>query len=186
MSYQDEKQDASLAENEQEVQAFIKLLTAHHTRIYAYILSLVGNVGHAEDIMQETSYMMWTKFSEFEIGSNFDAWAKRIAYYRVLEYRRKEKQNASMLFSDETLAQLHQGASEALHENDIEDYKTTLSNCIQKLDPKDRDLLDMKYQKNMTVKTISELLNQTIQNVYYHLVKVRNSLRNCMKRNMSI
>ncbi len=35
--------------------------------------------------------MMWLKFDDFTPGTDFFAWARSIAYYRVLELRRRNK-----------------------------------------------------------------------------------------------
>jgi RNA polymerase sigma-70 factor (ECF subfamily) len=53
---------------------FIRLLTANQSRIYAYIVSLVPNFNDADDIMQETTTMMWERKEDFESGTDFVAW----------------------------------------------------------------------------------------------------------------
>ncbi|HRS72819.1 MAG TPA: hypothetical protein P5175_13345, partial [Anaerohalosphaeraceae bacterium] len=44
---------------------FVSLLTAQQTRIYAYILSLVPNFSDADDILQDTTKIMWERFDDF-------------------------------------------------------------------------------------------------------------------------
>ena len=45
---------------------FIRLLMENERRIYAYILTLLGNGADAEDVLQETSIILWDKFAEFQ------------------------------------------------------------------------------------------------------------------------
>ena len=63
----------------------------------------------AEEVFQNTSVVLWNKFGEFEPGSNFFAWASRVAYYEVLNLMKQRRR--SRTFSDEALELL---ASEAV------------------------------------------------------------------------
>ena len=49
---------------------FVQLLTTHQSRMFAYILSLLGNRTQAEDVMQETNAVLWRKAHEFKLGTN--------------------------------------------------------------------------------------------------------------------
>jgi len=51
--------------------AFVGLLAANQRKLFAYIVSLVANVNDADDILQESVYMMMNKFSEF-IAEGFE------------------------------------------------------------------------------------------------------------------
>ena len=53
----------------------IELFSSNYNRIKSFIFSLVPNTSDADDVMQETSRIIWEKFEEFEVGTNFLAWA---------------------------------------------------------------------------------------------------------------
>ena len=40
---------------------FVQLLTSNQSRLYAYVLSLLGDRTQAEDVMQETNAVLWRK-----------------------------------------------------------------------------------------------------------------------------
>ena len=63
---------------------FMSILVPNQRRILAFILSMVPNKQHTEDILQETLAEMWTKFEQFEIGTDFAAWGCTIAKYKSL------------------------------------------------------------------------------------------------------
>ena len=67
---------------------FVSLITANQRRIYAYILTLVPNFNDADDVMQETTATMWERKKDFQPGTDFVAWGARIAYFKILEYRK--------------------------------------------------------------------------------------------------
>ena len=67
---------------------FVRLYTASSRRIYTYILTLLPNRTDAEDVFQDVSVLLWEKFPEFTPGTQFSAWACRIAYFKALSFGR--------------------------------------------------------------------------------------------------
>jgi RNA polymerase sigma-70 factor (ECF subfamily) len=53
------------------VPEFVQLFAQSSRRIYAYIRTLVPNQADAEDVFQETSKVLWEKFADYEIGTDF-------------------------------------------------------------------------------------------------------------------
>src|SRR5690606_9661712 len=96
METRQDKQRMLNTENEQ----FVRLLASHERRIYAYILSLVPNWADADEIFQETNVRLWRDFAEFEPGTNFAAWAIRVAYYQVLTWRKRAARD-QLIFDDD-------------------------------------------------------------------------------------
>src|SRR3954468_20850609 len=81
---------------------FLKLFLAHERRIFGFLLALVPDWSDAEDLLQETSVVMWRKLYNFEPGTDFAAWALSIARYQVLDHRKRRKRDR-VLFSDRTV-----------------------------------------------------------------------------------
>ena len=52
-------------------------------------------------MVQQTNAKLWEKRTEFELGTNFQAWSSAIARYEVLNYRKKQARDARLTFSDE-------------------------------------------------------------------------------------
>ena len=67
---------------------FVRELVCHQNTLYAYILTLLPDRDLASDVLQETCIEAWQKAEEFTKGSNFLAWACRIAHFKVLACRR--------------------------------------------------------------------------------------------------
>lgn len=161
-------------------QAFVALMTANQRRIYAYIFMLVPNLNDADDIMQETSALMWERKSDFTPGTDFVAWGARMAYFKVLDFRKKVKKNQQMLILDEQFRQIETQALErSKHVNDTI-YK--LQECIKKLTAPDRQLLHLKYSMKLTAKEISTRINKSIRFIYLSVSRIQNMLLNCVER----
>ncbi len=163
------------------VEQFIRLVINNHKRIYAYILSLVPNHNDADDIMQETSTLMWSKFAQFEPDSDFFAWARTIAYYKVLNFRR-QRAHSPINFSDELLELLHKDYDGAAKNS--ERQLDALDACMEKLDDKSRYLIHLRYSRSYCVKDIADRLGRNIKTVYYHLTRVQQMLLRCINRIM--
>ncbi|WP_169853176.1 sigma-70 family RNA polymerase sigma factor [Anaerohalosphaera lusitana] len=164
-------------------QEYIKLLAAHQSQIYAYILSMVVNYTEADEIMQETSMAMWKNFDRFEQGSDFLAWSTTIAYYQVLTFRRDRKRDSKVKFSDKFLFELKDRAPARL---DLTNKRTEkLLECVKKLEKGDRELIELRYWQNLRARNIAERLNTGVRNVYYNLSRIQDLLVRCVRRSLA-
>src|SRR4051794_29418130 len=87
---------------ESRVDEFVRLLAQNQRRLFLYVLTLVPRWAEAEEIMQETNLVLWREFGKFQAGTNFAAWASRVAFHQVLAWR-KRRQRDRHQFSDEVL-----------------------------------------------------------------------------------
>ncbi|MHC5160788.1 MAG: sigma factor, partial [Planctomycetota bacterium] len=90
--------------NQNKTEEFLSLLMSNQRRINSYVLSLVPNMNDADDIMQETITVLWRKFDEFQVGTNFASWGMKVAFYCVLDFRKKKAKD-KLVFSDDLLNQ---------------------------------------------------------------------------------
>src|SRR5664280_323832 len=67
---------------------FVRLFQRHERGLYGYILSLVPNVTEADEVSQDTNLLLWKEFNRSDSIRDFGAWARTIAYYQVLAYRK--------------------------------------------------------------------------------------------------
>ena len=169
---------------DQQVQEFIRLLVAGQSRIYAYIMAVIGNRNDADDIMQETTSRMWQKYNTFESGTDIVAWGVAIARYCIMEFRRKQRKDARIRFSEKTFVELEQESNKRLE--DIDDYVNSLKNCVEKLPSHDKSLVDLRYGQGLPVKDISLRMSRTVQNVYYHLSRIHSLLLTCVKGSVEL
>ena len=67
---------ATLPVDEQRTGRFLELYGEHRGHLYGHILALVGQPAFAEEILQDTSLLLWREFDRFEPGTNFRAWGR--------------------------------------------------------------------------------------------------------------
>ena len=109
---------------------FITLLTSSQSALYACILSLLPDRTAAQDILQETNLTLWRKVDEFEMGTNFMAWASRIARYHILNYRRRLARDRQ-IFDDQLFEDLCVKQADLCE--DANAYADALRRCLTRL-----------------------------------------------------
>lgn len=92
-------------------------MTRCQRRLYAFIYALVRNPADAEDVLQECNLVLWRKAAEYQPGTDFMAWAWRIAQLQVMAFR-KRKARAREHFDDTLIARLADEAQERLGQFD--------------------------------------------------------------------
>lgn len=160
-------------------ETFVELFTLHQRDVYRFIFSLVSNQADTEDILQQTSLVLWRKFHTFDLESDFLAWACRIAYLEALNFL-KQKRRSRVVFSDELVARLAE-IRETRTEVHAAD-RTALRDCIKMLAEADRHLIVLCYGKKRNIKAAAEELDRPVASVYNSLVRVRRVLMRCVRR----
>ena len=168
-------QDAQITEEH-----FVRLLSASQSKIYTYIVRLVPNISDADDLMQETSAAMWQQRHKYQPDTNFTGWGIRIAYFKILDYRKSLKKDTRIVFTDEVFEQLANAAEDDKDKNN--DYFLVLHKCLNKLSEQDGMIIDMKYVKGLSVNNIAEVLNMNARKIYYCLSRIHNLLLTCVER----
>jgi len=154
---------------------------SHQRQIHAYILGLVPNRDSAQDLMQETLLVMWYKFDEFELGSNFLAWGIQVARYKILQAHWHTSKDL-FKFSPEALAAIERKSM--VFSSQIDDHTRALRSCVKKLEPLDYKLVQMRYENEISVKDIATALNRSVQAVYKSFTRINQLLMRCIQRTL--
>ena len=159
---------------------FVRLLARHQGQIYSYILSVVGKYNDSDDIFQNTSSKLWEMFEKYEQGTDFLKWSLSVAHYCVLEYRKKAKRHNKVIYTDDFFNQISDSAPKNLSKT--REYLEKLKQCIDKLHPKDVSIIEMRYNKSVSVREISVRINKPIRSVYYSLTRIQHLLLKCINK----
>ena len=162
---------------------FVVLYVRHQIAIHSFIFSLLPNSVDAEEVLQETSLVMWRRFAQYQAGSNFRNWAFQIAKYTALNYRRKCDRDRH-LFSEKIMGLLAERAKEI--SVDVEAELRVLDHCIARLEDNDQQLLKDCYAEGVTIKAYAEKTLQTANVVYKRLNRVRAKLLTCIQRTLAV
>lgn len=160
---------------------FARLYSRNARRIYGFIMTLVFSHHDVEEVFQNTSVVLWNKFGEFQQGSNFFAWASRVAYYEVLSFMKQRRR--SRLLSEHSMELL---ATEAVAlTDDASPRQEALEDCLQRLNPADRELLRERYYHQLPAKEIAARESRSVDSIYRALSRIHNVLLNCVQRKVA-
>ncbi len=168
----------SNADSADRSEEFVRLLKKHERRLNGYVLSLVHNWTDADDIVQDVAVRLWQQFDGFKPNADFGAWACKIAYYQVLTHRKRVGRER-LRFSDE-FARIVADEIAAVSTQAGEDQETLLE-CLEKLNPPERELL-RDYYSGISIALLAEQLGRTAAALYKNLANLRSSLRACIER----
>ncbi len=157
---------------------FLRLFLQHQRRIYGLILALVPNGPDADDILQETSAVLWQKFDEFDPGSNFAAWALRIARFQVMAYYTTKRRLKARL-SDETLDAVVERLASRTEREDAR--SVALDGCLADLPEEDRRLIELRYRGGASVGEVAQRSGRTVEAAYKALHRAHERLLQCMR-----
>lgn len=143
---------------------------------------MIPNRTDADDVMQETNVILLRKFSDFQLGSNFRAWACKIARYEVLKYRERSGRQ-SKYFCQEVIEEI---AEVALERADVLQQRSdALSICLRKLREQDKELIRSRYDNGTSIKIIAEQEGRSSDAIYKTLRRIHRSLMDCVQRSVS-
>lgn len=147
-------------------------LTARHLRgVYSFALRLVGDQAAAEDISQETFLKAWKSLKKYDAKtSKFKTWLLRIARNTAIDYLRKKKHIPLSAFENEaggnvlaeTVADTGELAPQMLER--LDDARE-LHVVLEKLPPKQREILLLYYSNDCTFEEIAATLGEPANTV---------------------
>jgi RNA polymerase sigma-70 factor (ECF subfamily) len=161
---------------------FLRLLMAHQNKIYAYIFSMVPNFADADDIMQEATVALLHRFSDFQIGTNFLAWSRKVALYEILKFRKKQHRHP-LSFSEETLQAI--AAYVEKESNHTEQMLDVLGQCLSKLNIREQQLIVLRYEDGASTQSVSEKLGVSIYSIYRAIERIQGILMRCVHRTLA-
>jgi len=158
---------------------FVRLWTLHGRRIYAYLLTLTSNRADADELYQEAGMTLWEQFDQFEPGSNFLAWARSVVLYKVRNFRQLRR-HKTVLCSPEFLDAVDQTIVQRMETLDAQGR--ALADCFEKLPPRHKELMDMRYRSGATPQSVAAQLGRSLAAVYKAFGRIHNALLDCVRR----
>src|SRR5262249_33193842 len=119
-----------------------RLFLRHSGLLRGFILGLLPDHNRAEDVFQEVFLTVTRKAQEFQPGTNFPAWARRIARPKVLEQCRASR-GAPHLLAPEALDSVLRVAD--CVDEDWSERRDALKRCLEQLAPRAREILELRY-----------------------------------------
>ena len=175
------KQDNFDNSPEERHKIFFQLYANYQNRLLGYLYMMLHNENDAEDILQETAATLWEQFDTFEPGTNFSAWATRIARNKALNFLKKNSRSR-VHFGDDFYDRI--SVIEVEDDQALSERSQALKKCLKKLSKTDMELLSVRYIKGSPMKTIAETFGRSKTGIYHSMARIHNLLHSCIERSL--
>ena len=150
--------------------ALAVLVDRHLPAVYNFALSLTQDTQVANDIAQESFIKAWKKIRRFIPTKNFQTWVFSITRNSAIDWLRRKKETAFSAFEDELgnnplvagLADDNPLPHELLEKAEDAAY---VQGLLENLDPLYRDVLNLRYEKDLTFAEIGKALKRPLHTV---------------------
>ncbi len=150
--------------------------------LFGYICALTGNSQDARDILQDTNVRIWEEAERYDKNRPFMAWAKTMAVYEIMTYR-KRKSRERLVFDDDVFASVVDQAE--THPDATDAALAHLDGCVAKLPPTLRHVVEQRYMQAVSVKEVARELGRSATAVSLLLMRARQALAACVQQAMA-
>jgi len=159
-----------------------RLFVKNTSLIKGFITGLLPDFNAADDIFQEVFIIVTSKSGSFRDGTDFMAWVRAIAKRKILEYYRSSNREHIGLDPD-----IMETVTEAASKPDIKTavLKQALAYCLEKLPPRLKELMHLRYFKAFTPSQISNAVSWTLNAVHVGLSRARSMLHDCTEHRLN-
>jgi len=146
------------------------LYTRHSDRTFKFLFRLTADRAAAEDLTHDVFLEVWKGASRFEARSSVSTWILSIARYKALDARRKRR----------TLTE-HDLPGRAEPTPEVTAMQSSSGNymreCLTKLSHEHREIIDLVYYHEKSVKEVSEILDIPENTVKTRMFYARKKLK---------
>ena len=163
-----------------EIQPFEELFKAHHRRVYAVCLRMIGNAAEAEDLTQDVFIQVFRKLATFRGESAFSTWLHRLTVNTVLMHFRKRRSRREQLTEDGEVPE--RPISQSVPRSSALLDRLALNEAILKLSPGYRAVFILHDVEGLQHVEIAEILGCAVGTSKSQLHKARLKLRALLKQ----
>lgn len=145
-----------------------------------YVAGFLPGGNEPEELAQETAVFLWEHRADFQPGTNFRAWAMRVAWFKIMARRRDLARQGKVVFSEGLMEKLAARAEEIEPENG--ERIAGLRHCVSRLGPRERRLLEWKYVRGASLTELAALSGQSADALHKSISRLRLALRRCIEK----
>lgn len=155
-------------------------LLRDRAKLLAYIGSIVRDPHVAEDVLQEVSILALEKQGQIKDEAVLLSWLRVAARYRSLKAIEKKGRGPALM--DGQLLDLMEPHWQEVDRLSMQETNKALQNCVEKLAPQARRLIELRYGAGLAVRDISVQLGRKTDTLYKTFTRVHAALARCMRK----
>jgi RNA polymerase sigma factor (sigma-70 family) len=170
--------------------AYAELMGRYKDSIYYLFFKMVNNKDDAEDLMIESFGKAFRNLHLYQPTYAFSTWLFRIATNNGIDHIRKKKIDTFSIDKkiagsdgDDMKIDIKSSSLDPEEELITEQKKLLVKELVDKLKPKYRQLIEMRYYDELSYEEIAEKLEMPLGTVKAQLFRAKDLLYNIMKSN---
>ncbi|HJP35738.1 MAG: RNA polymerase sigma factor [Gammaproteobacteria bacterium] len=163
----------------QDRKAFDQLYREYYPRLMDFLARVVGNPGLAEEIVNDTMYVVWSRAGTFAKRSRVSTWVFGIAYKQAV--KRLEREGRRRL---ERLPENWESGSENVSIDDeisTLHLQESLEKAMRRLSPNHRSVVELTYHFGYSYIEIAEIMGCPVNTVKTRMFHARARLRRILE-----
>ena len=163
-------------------QALEGLVRANHKDIRNFLVRRVGNLAVADDLAQEVFLTVIRQLESIHDDRRFRGWLFRIARNKAVDHLRRAVREKTTEYDVELLL-AKESISQAQAQNMAppEHIMFALRECVAKLNPESRALINSVYVKNISAEKLAKVSNRKSNAVRMSMLRIRKALAKCIR-----
>ena len=161
----------------------VQEIARNQPRLRGLVRCLLARPGDVDDLLQEVNLVLWEKANEFQLGTDFWAWASQIARFKALNQARKLGRER-LVFDLEILERVAAVASQRLQT--LDQRRVALDHCLNHLPPSQRQLIDLRYSSGQGIDKIAQSIGRPAGSIRQTLYRIRTALLACIEEQLAL
>lgn len=159
--------------------AFDELYRDYFPRLMDFLARLVGHGGLAEEVINDTMYVVWTRADSFAGRSRVSTWIFGIAYKQAIKRLEREgRARLDKLPDDWENESEHLSVDSAVSTLQLQEM---LDKAMQRLSPTHRSVVELTYQFGYSYAEIAEIVGCPVNTVKTRMFHARTQLRRILE-----
>lgn len=162
---------------------FLALYTSCQRQLFVYVRCHVSNTQDADDVLQEISSVLWTKFNQYRENEDFVRWACGVARIEVLKYRQQKKRARTVSLSEDLADRVLEDILQVSTDANV--MYEAMRVCLEKISALGCWILKLRYESGKSVFDIAQEVGCTEAAVYKTLQRIHDALYDCVEAELS-
>jgi RNA polymerase sigma-70 factor (ECF subfamily) len=163
----------------------LRLFLQHQGMVSAFLFSLVEDWEIVEEALQDTAVFVCSRWEDFEPGTNFGAWVRTVARMRAREIIQRLRKTSSRMMPVVGVADAISEQEWAEHSNFSPRHKQNLAQCLEELPQQYREIIQLRYTRQLKCEQIAAQLERTAESLYMLLSRIRKRLKDCVEERLA-
>jgi len=150
--------------------AFRELYVHYHRRLARFLTRLTRRREDAEEIINDTLWIVWQRAAEFRGASQVSTWIMGIAYRRALNMFRRAATHERVIALESTQA-------EVVDPGQATENRQLLNHALARLPLEQRLVLELTYYLDHSCEEVAEIMECPVNTVKTRMFNARRKLR---------